>query len=38
MIIDKKLLGLIKKNQIKNNLQACVLYSIIEKYVLLNYF
>lgn len=38
MIIKKKLISLIKKNQIKNNLQTCILYNNIKKYLLLNYF
>lgn len=38
MAIEKKLLSLIKKNQIENNPQTCVLCNIIENYLPLNYF
>lgn len=38
MAIEKKLLSLIKKNQIKNNLQACILYHILNKRLSLNFF
>lgn len=37
MIIEKELLSSIKKNQIRDNLQARVLYDIIKKHLQLNY-
>lgn len=37
MIIEKELLTLIEKVQIKDNLQTCVLYDIIEIWLSINY-